>query len=144
MYLDITYNSDRRKIISFRLNPIIGQFFNGSRFGINSNWTARFQPYVSLGLQLSYNYLKLDDPFEPVSLFLIGPRFDFTFSKQLFLTTFLQYNSQIDNLNINARLQWRFAPVSDMFLVYTDNYNTEIWGKKNRAVVFKVTYWLNL
>jgi len=28
-------------------------------------------------------------------------------------------------VNINSRLQWRFKPVSDLFIVYTDNYFAE-------------------
>ena len=27
-------------------------------------------------------------------------------------------------MNINTRLQWRYKPASDFFLVYTDNYYT--------------------
>jgi hypothetical protein len=139
-----TFNSDRRKLVSFRVEPTIGQFFNGFRAGLNTNISLRLQPRANISLQMSYNYLKLEEPFEPVSLFLVGPRFDLTFSKKLFLTAFFQYNNQIDNFNINTRLQWRFAPVSDMFLVYTDNYGTNPWGETSRALVFKVTYWLNL
>jgi hypothetical protein len=42
-------------------------------------------------------------------------------------------------------LQWRFKPMSDLFLVYTDNYFTDPFMKnKNRAIVFKLNYWLNL
>jgi len=49
-------------------------------------------------------------------------------------------------------LQWRFAPVSDFFLVYTDNYFAEsipnyyikTWTPKNRALILKMTYWLNV
>jgi len=86
----------------------------------------------------------LPEPYASTSLFLIGPRIDLTFTKSLFLTTFIQYNDQIDNINLNTRLQWRFAPVSDFFLVYTDNYDSLNLGVKNRAVVAKVTYWLNI
>ncbi|HHB51505.1 MAG TPA: hydrolase, partial [Saprospiraceae bacterium] len=71
--------------------------------------------------------------------------FDFTFTKKIFFTTFLQYNNQIDNFNINARFQWRFAPVSDLFIVYTNNFDTTAnWQYTNRALVLKVNYWLNL
>jgi len=49
------------------------------------------------------------------------PRFYLTFTDKLFLTTFVQYNSQDDNLNINTWFQWRFKQVSDLFIVYTDN-----------------------
>ena len=55
----------------------------------------------------------------------------------------MQYNNQIDNLNVNARLQWRYKSVSDFYLVYTDNYQTENFFVRNRSIVAKVTYWLN-
>jgi hypothetical protein len=96
---------------------------------------------------VDYNHVKLDAPFVPVDVWLVGPRIDLTFTKKLFLTTFIQYNNQQDNLNINTRFQWRFAPVSDFFIVYTDNYLTENFSQfeqRNRAIVAKVTYWLNL
>ncbi|MEM6699144.1 MAG: hypothetical protein AAF599_12150, partial [Bacteroidota bacterium] len=71
-------------------------------------------------------------------------RIDLTFTKSLFWTTFIQYNNQIDNLNINSRFQWRFRPVSDLFIVYTDNYFPDDFVNKNRALVLKLTYWLNV
>ena len=98
-------------------------------------------------LHFDYNYIKLDDPFEPVNIWVVGPRFDLTFSKKVFFNTFIQYNNQLDNLNINARFQWRFQPVSDFFIVYTDNYFADPFsqfGVRNRTLVAKVTYWLNL
>ena len=142
--LEIEYNSDMRKKFSYRVEPTIGQFFNGFRAGLRGNFNYRFQPYGSIALSYNYNYIKLEAPFKSASLFLIGPRVDLTFTKKLFLTTFVQYNSQLDNLNINTRFQWRFQPVSDFFLVYTDNYGTSPFGERNRAIVAKLTYWLNL
>ena len=81
---------------------------------------------------------------DQVKLTLISPRFDLTFTKKLFFTTFIQYNTQIDNININARFQYRFKPMSDFYIAYTDNYNSNIFGIKNRALVLKLIYWLNL
>ena len=109
----------------------------------------RYQPLGFTGIAFAYNHIRLPDPYNDADLFLIGPRFDFTFTDKLFWTTFVQFNSQIDNLNINSRLQWRFAPVSDFFLVYTDNYlattddGFDLGPSRNRALVFKLTYWLN-
>lgn len=78
------------------------------------------------------------------TLFLIGPRTDVTFTKKLFWTTFFQYNNLSNNVNINSRVQWRFRPVSDFFLVYSDNYYADTVIGKNRAIIAKLTYWLNL
>jgi len=138
------YSSDRRKKFFFNINPNVGQFFNGYRLGMQGSFTYRYQPFGSIAVSYNYNYIKLDDPFKSASIILVGPRMDLTFSKKLFLTTFIQYNNQIDNININTRLQWRFKPVSDFFIVYTDNYFPDGLKAKNRAIVAKVTYWLNL
>jgi hypothetical protein len=140
----VSFRTDPRKIFSFRVNPEIGQFFNGMRYGMGGSVTWRYQPLGSIQMTFDYNRIELPEPYGSASLFLIGPRIDLTFSKNLFWTTFLQYNSQIENFNVNTRLQWRFAPVSDFFLVYTDNYDTFDFRTKNRALVAKVTYWLNL
>ena len=91
-------------------------------------------------------------PYNSVDYWLIGPRAELSFSKSVFFSTFFQYNTQTNNTNINSRLQWRFRPVSDLFLVYTDNYFAEnipnyyikAWTPKNRALILKMTYWLNV
>lgn len=145
------YQSDERKKLSFELSTRSGGYFNGTRLNLEGSVQWRYQPLGFTSIDFAYNGIRLPDPYSDSNLFLIGPRFDFTFSKSLFWTTFVQYNSQIDNVNINSRLQWRFAPVSDFFLVYTDNYLAEsqegflqFGGSKSRALVFKMTYWLNL
>lgn len=141
------YGSDERKKFFFELAPNIGQFYNGFRTGLNGNLNYRIQPLGIVSMAWDYNYVELEAPFKPVNIWLVGPKFDFTFSKSIFLTTFIQYNNQFDNLNINARFQWRYKPVSDFFIVYTDNYLTDSFSQfsgRNRTLVAKITYWLNL
>ncbi len=149
--LRVRYNSDRRKPINFRVEPTLGQYFNGYRYGLNTSINFRYQPFGELALNANYNIFDLEHLDSRVSTLLIGPRIDVTFSKSVFLTTFIQYNSQSKNTNVNSRLQWRFAPVSDFFVVYTDNYftgSTDVSDRfllniRNRALVVKFTYWLN-
>ncbi len=134
--------SDLRKKVSLVMNPNIGQYYNGSIIALSGNLNYRFQPKGILALNYSFNDIKISTGKNKV--YLIGPNLDWTMSKKLFWTSFVQYNSQFKNLNINSRLQWRFAPVSDFFLVYTDNYNSEIWMPKNKAIFAKLTYWFSL
>ena len=141
------YSSSQLNLFEWELRPSIGSFYNGFRAGVSGEFTYKFPPFGSLSLDYNFNHIRLDAPFEKANLWLIGPKFDLTFSKKLFLSTFIQYNNQFDNLNINARFQWRFKPVSDFFIVYTDNYLTnpfDQFGVRNRALVAKITYWLNL
>ena len=104
----------------------------------------RFQPYVNITLSASYNQLRLPQPWGKQNFLLVGPRIDITFTNTLFFTTYVQYNEQQDNLNINARFQWRYKPASDLFLVYTDNYYPGPFAVKTRAFVLKFNYWWNL
>ncbi len=73
----------------------------------------------------------------------MGPKIDITFTKNIYFATLVQYNSQINNINVNARFQWRYKPASDIYLVYTENYFADIYTSRNRALVFKITYWFN-
>jgi hypothetical protein len=138
------FNTDTRKKFSFEGESKIGGFYNGERLNINGQINFRYQPYGGIGLKFDYNDIDLPTPYNSAKFLLIGPRIDFTFTKELFLTTFVQYNEQDDNLNINARFQWRYKPASDLFIVYTDNYFPESLGIKNRALVMKLNYWLNI
>jgi hypothetical protein len=147
------YTSDARKKFYVDLSTRSGQYYNGTRMNLTGRLNYRFQPLGVVSMDFSYNGIRLPAPYNSSDLLLIGPRVDLTFSRKLFWSTFIQYNSQIQNLNINSRLQWRFAPVSDLFLVYTDNYFAEtsfngdvfyLGQPRLRAVVVKFTYWLNL
>jgi len=140
----LKYTSDARKAISYELITEYGSFYNGSKFSFVSNVGYKFRPYGSFFVSAAYNDVQLPQPYSSSSFWLIGPRADITFTNSLFLTTFVQYNEQADNVNINARFQWRFAPVSDLFVVYTDNYFPTNFKVKNRAIVVKLSYWLNI
>ncbi|MBM1105869.1 carbohydrate binding family 9 domain-containing protein [Aurantibacter crassamenti] len=144
--VSLSYDSDVRKTFSYSLEPSIGKFYGGDRRGVIGGLTYRYQPYGSLSLEFNYTHLDVGGNFKKADLWLVGPRVDFTFSKKLFWTTYVQYNNRLDNLNVNSRLQWRFAPVSDFFIVYTDNYLTEHlsnFSSRNRALLAKITFWLN-
>ncbi len=141
--LSLNYVSDARKLFSYEIQARYGGFFNGERLSLESQINYRVQPFGKLAMLASYNRLILPEPFEDANLVLIGPRLDITFTDNLFLTTFIQYNNQIENVNVNMRFQWRFAPVSDLFIVYTDNSYPDGLSTKNRQLVAKISYWLN-
>ncbi len=140
----INFQSDGRQPFSYSVGGNYGTYFNGDRLTFELNSGYKFRPYGSFFVQAIYNDVTLPQPYNSTRFWLIGPRLDVTFSNSLFLTTFVQYNEQADNLNINARFQWRFAPVSDLFVVYTDNYYPGNLEVKNRALVIKLSYWLNI
>lgn len=143
-YIALMYQTDQRKVFQLDAGLQYGDFYNGRRNEYTIGARYRAQPWGNFGLTFVFNELNFPDDYGSQDLFLISPRLEINFSTKLFWTTFLQYNTQGDNFNINSRLQWRFQPMSDLFIVYSDNYAVEFWGPKNRALVLKVNYWLNL
>ena len=143
-FAGVNYMTDIRKRFIFEGGIEYGGFYNGTRVQYNLGVRFRAQPWGNFGVNFVYNDLDFPTPYGSKELFLLSPRIEINFSRQIFWTTFLQYNTQDDNFNINSRLQWRFQPMSDLFIVYSENYAVEFWGSKNRTLVLKVNYWLNI
>ena len=139
----MNYESDARKTLNFSSNIRYGGYYNGKKLSINGTINYRFQPYMNLSINTTYDKIELPDPFKDIDFILFGPRLDLTFTNKLFFTTFVQYNDQTDNINVNLRLQWRFAPVSDLFIVYTNNSYPDNLQIKDNSWVAKVSYWFN-
>jgi hypothetical protein len=136
--------SDQRKVFRYNLGTTFGEFYNGKNTNINGELNYRYQPFGSMSVRFDYNDLRLPTGYGKEKLFIVSPRMDLTFTSKIFLTTFLQYNTLADNVNLNARFQWRYKPASDFFVVYTENYLPQTFASKSRALVFKLTYWLNI
>ena len=120
-----------------------GYYADGTRFNLSGELAYRVQPYGALSISASYNRIALPAPWNKVDFLLLSPRLDLTLTNRFFITGFAQYNEQSKNINLNARLQWRYKPASDFFLVFTDNYLQETFAVRNRAIVAKWTYWWN-
>ncbi len=150
-FIHARYSSDERRSFFYQLSTSCGAYFNGSLINLEGNLSYRFGIKGTATLNFAFNRVRLPDDYADADLIIIGPRIDFSFSRSLFWTTFIQYNNQINNMNINSRLQWRFKPVSDLFIVYTDNYFAaeqdrfiDFSRPKSRALVVKLNYWFNL
>ncbi|MDA9331343.1 carbohydrate binding family 9 domain-containing protein [Flavobacteriaceae bacterium] len=141
---ELRYESDRRKVFSYSFEPGFGQFYNGHRNVIKGSLNLRLQPKVIVGLQYEYNQLRMPKPYSDADIWLLSPRVAVTFNKSVFWTTLIQYSNRNDNLGINSRVQWRFAPLSDLFIVYNDNYFVSDFAPKFRSLNLKFTYWLNI
>ena len=141
---ELRYESDRRKVFSYSFEPGFGQFYNGRRNVIKGSLNLRLQPKVIVGLQYEYNQLRMPKPYSDADIWLLSPRVAVTFNKSVFWTTLIQYSNRNDNLGINSRVQWRFAPLSDLFIVYNDNYFVSDFAPKFRSLNLKFTYWLNI
>ncbi len=143
--LRFSYNSDVRKTFNYRIQPEIGQFYTGTKYSIENTLNWRIQPFMLTSLSFNYDHIDLRNGYPKENIFLIRPKIDFTFTKKIFWTSYVQFSSQSENLGVNSRLQWRFAPLSDLYVVYNDNYfTTNSLIPRSRSLNIKLTYWLNI
>ncbi|MCX2719767.1 DUF5916 domain-containing protein [Lentiprolixibacter aurantiacus] len=142
--LQFRYQSNNTSLVTYGANAAVGRFFNGEVLTLGAQLGYRFQPWANVQLGVNYDGIRLPEPYADADIWLATARTEITFSKSLFWNTLIQYSNQRDNFGVNSRLQWRFAPLSDLFLVYNDNYFTETFAPRFRSINLKLTYWLNL
>lgn len=139
---EVRFTTDKRKRLNGVISGRFGSYFTGLRGNFYAEVAYRQQPWGVFSVVYDQNEISLPTG-QRASIIVVGPKLEFSFTKSIFLTTFFQYNTQQDNFNINARFQWRFRPMSDVFLVYTDNYDQRL-AVKNRAVVLKLVWWITV
>lgn len=143
--LDILLVSKPQSVFTYLVETTFGSYYDeGHRISLTGQVGYRFQPFVNIAINGSYQDLRLPQPYGNTRFSLIGPRVDVTFTKNMYFTTYVQYNDQVKNINTNMRFQWRYKPASDLFIVYGDNSQTTPYAVKNRQLVIKWTYWWNI
>jgi len=141
--LTLEYSSDRRNKLSFISSQNYGLFFDGMKYSFVNNISYRLQPRLVTSLKFNYDRIDLGNGIPLTKLWLFGPKFDFSFSKSLFWSTNIQFSSQSENLGFNSRFQWRFNSLSDLYIVYNDNYFTyDQLQPRYRSLNLKLTYWI--
>lgn len=143
-YQDVSvfYESDNRKKLYYSAFMLHGSYYHLVRHNSVFNINYRWQPYGIFGFSVNHNrFMDMDYHFKK-QLVLLSFDAQLAFSKSVFFTTFFQYNTQINNVNINTRLQWRYRPMSDLFIVFSENYTSDFFQSRNRGLVLKFTRWL--
>jgi len=143
-----SYSSDERKLIRYGLGGQTGGFYNGRLSQAEADINFRVQPWGNLGFGYQWNKLDFPDPYGKEIITALLAKLEIGFGRNLLWTTLFQYVDQNEFMGINSRLQWRFSPMSDVYLVYVDNYDVfdgllsrNSVRTNNRAIVLKVNYW---
>lgn len=136
----ISFNSDVRNAFTYDASVTYGQFYNGHRFSSELSSNIRFGHIGKFGFTYNYNKISLPENYGNIDLHLISARGAFSFTNKLFFNNTVQYNTQSENFSVFSRLQWRYSPLSDVFLIYNQNNHTNGFNLKNRSVILKLTY----
>ncbi len=132
-----TYTSTQRYPVYGNASLQVGDFYNGTNQTLSGGLTWR--PRYDISFEGTYQHNDVTLPSGAFAADLGGLRVKYAYSTTLFGSTFVQYNTQSRSFVTNARLAWRYAPLSDVFLVYTERQNTFTNVRNERSVAIKVT-----
>lgn len=121
-----------------RLRFSNGGFFDGQRtsVGVNGQWRASYR--LSLDWSVERNELSLPGT-DDFTADVYGGRLSFAASTRFFTSAFVQYNTASEVVVSNVRVNYIHAPLSDLFLVYTERRDRTGLLPTERLFSFKVT-----
>ncbi|MEE2822999.1 MAG: DUF5916 domain-containing protein [Acidobacteriota bacterium] len=128
--------------ISGRLRYGTGDFWNGTRKGMLLSLALKPHYKFSVSSQLQWTHLKLKGGDFTTRLF--STRIEYAFSTKRFLSALIQYNSDLDQISTNLRFNLIHRPLSDIFVVYTEQRDVSKTGALNKSLMFKYTHMLNV
>ena len=136
----VSYQMAQQRRFSGTATLTRGHYYNGTVTSLEFN-SARVVVSNRLSLEPGVTINQLDMPLGIVRQRLGRLRGDFAFSPRMFASAFLQYNSTDRTVSSNFRYRWEYRPGSELFLVWTDDYDRSghSLALRNRALVLKVT-----
>ena len=141
--LEATYEAGAQHRLSGTLTVRAGEYFNGTlrsvgfrrgRIGLTNQFSM--EPSVSLNW--------IDTPLGSFRTDLIVSRVNYSFTPRMFFSGLIQYNSASHTISSNLRLRWEYSPGSELFVVYTEDRETDplmpdrYTELRNRGFVVKV------
>jgi hypothetical protein len=139
--VQLSYSGGQQRKISGAIVYETGTYYGGSQRSISVN-SARMEmtPRMSLEPSVSLNFIDL--PQASFTATLYRARATYTVTPRMFVSGIAQYNSTTTSMGSNLRLRWEYAPGSELFVVYSDDYDSEsrppATALRNRAFVVKV------
>jgi len=139
--LTTSYQSNLGRKLGGKVSVTRGGFFDGDRTSVTGSVTVRPSAHLFVEGTAQRNRLTLAGRTFDANLF--GGRVRYAYDTRTFLSAFVQYNESTDQLQTNIRFNLIHAPLSDVFLVYSERRDRDPEpgneGLVDRAITLKVT-----
>jgi hypothetical protein len=101
--------------------------------------SGTWRPNQHFALDLGVERNRIDLPENSFTADVLGARVDLAGSTRSFLSAFFQYNTASDDRVLNLRYNFIHAPLSDVFLVYSERRNGATEELVERHIAIKAT-----
>ena len=141
--VEATYSPGAQRRLTGTFMVRVGEYFSGNIRSVGfSRGRLELTPQLSVEPTLSVNWI--DTPQGSFRTDLVVSRVTYTFTPRMFFSALIQYNSATDTISNNLRLRWEYNPGSELFVVYTEDRDTDplrpdrFSELRNRGFVVKV------
>ncbi|TVR59254.1 MAG: hypothetical protein EA422_15300 [Gemmatimonadales bacterium] len=129
-------SSSARSLIG-RVQVGRGEFWSGTRTSLSTR--ASWRPRYDLFTEISMERNEVELPEGDFRADVARGALRYAWSTRLSGSAFLQYNRQTEQWVSNTRINFRHAPMSDVFLIFTQRHRSGMDGPQERSVALKVT-----
>jgi hypothetical protein len=112
------YSSSQGKELSGSVNVSGGGYFGGTRFSVGGS--GRWQPSAGVTAEVGVSRNNLSVGGNDFSVDVYSGRLKYAVSTRLSFGAFVQVNADTDEMITNLRANFIHAPLSDLFLLYTE------------------------
>ncbi len=141
--MEATYAAGAQHRLTGTLTIRVGGYFNGTIHSVGFS-RARFTLTNQFSLEPSVSLNWISTPLGSFRTDLAVARVSYSFTPRMFFSALIQYNSASNTVSNNLRLRWEYAPGSELFVVYTEDRETDplmpnrYTELRNRGFVVKV------
>ena len=142
-----TYRSNQSKPVSGGATFERGGYYGGEKQSYSFDLDLFFAKTLLIESNYTRNEITLPDQ-PSFATNTINTRVSYSFTPDLYLKTFMQYNDGRKLANFNFLLWYIYRPGSDLYIVYNHGWDTNLLGPhsyqtRDRSLTVKVTYWLS-
>lgn len=132
-----TYSSSQGRALSLNAGVSGGGFFDGTRATLTGG--IRWQPdrHLVLDLDATRNAVKAQGTSFTADLY--GARVQYALTTRFNVSAFVQRNTSADEIVSNIRADFIHAPLSDLFVLFTERRSANGGGVLERFVTVKLT-----
>lgn len=137
------YSFGQQRPLSGSISVRTGSFWSGDSTSVGlSRGRIEVTPQLSVEPSLSFNWVHLPEGAFTTSLSRV--RVNYSVTPRMFFSGLLQHNSSGNTFSTNIRLRWEYSPGSELFVVYTEDRDTDSFlpdrrtELRNRGFVVKM------
>ncbi len=136
------FRSDPSDRVSGSVRYETGDFWDGTSKGVRLSLSFKPHYKFTASGRFQWDDLKLQQG--NFTSRLINTRLDYSFNTQMFLSAFIQYNSERRQVSSNLRFNLIHRPLSDIFIVYNEERDSFQAGETDKSLTFKYTHMFDM